>query len=68
MSDLEARIAEVLGEHAVGAFSGDSTGCRCDRVWRKNADYRAHVTTALAAALAPEVAAVFELYLRKNDI
>lgn len=56
MSTLETRIAEVLDAHSIGAFSGDSTACQCDRTWRKNAYYRAHVTEALAAALAPVIA------------
>lgn len=56
MSTLETRIAEVLAAHSIGAFSGDSTACQCDRTWRKNADHRAHATEALAAALAPVIA------------
>lgn len=55
MSTLETRIAEVLAAHSIGAFSGDSTACQCDRTWRKNADHRKHLTEALAAALAPVV-------------
>lgn len=53
---LETRIAEVLAAHSIGAFSGDSTACQCDRTWRKNADHRKHLTEALAAVLAPVIA------------
>lgn len=53
---LETQIAKVLAAHSIGAFSGDSTACRCDRTWRKNIGHRAHVTEALTAALAPVIA------------
>lgn len=52
---IETRIAEVVSDHSIGAFSGDSTACRCDRTWRKNAEHRAHATEALAAVLAPVI-------------
>lgn len=53
---IEESLAEVLAAHSIGAFSGDSTACQCDRTWRKNADHRKHLTEALAAALVPVIA------------
>ena len=51
MSTLETRIAEVVSEHAVGAFSGSDTACICDRTWRKNIAYRDHLTKMLAPVI-----------------
>lgn len=47
------RIAKVLAAHAVGAFNGTDTGCICDRKWRTNAAYAAHLAEAVAEAANP---------------
>ena len=46
MSELD----EVLDAHAVGASTGSEMACRCDRTWRTNAAYRAHLRDAILAA------------------
>lgn len=40
-------ILEILEAHRVSAFAGSDTACACDRTWRSNADYRAHVAQVL---------------------
>lgn len=40
-------IQEILDRHKVSAFAGADTACACDRKWRTNTEYRAHVAEAL---------------------
>jgi len=50
-------VQEALGRHRVGAFCGTETACSCDRKWRTNEEWRAHVAVAAADAAAPHNAA-----------
>jgi len=38
---------EILDRHKVAAFAGADTACSCDRTWRTNTEYRAHVAEVL---------------------
>ncbi|MBF6671571.1 hypothetical protein [Glutamicibacter sp. FBE19] len=38
---------EILEAHKVSAFAGSDTACSCDRTWRTNVEYRAHVAQVL---------------------
>lgn len=42
---------EILQAHRALASAPDDTVCACDRAWRKNADYRAHVAQVLDEAM-----------------
>jgi hypothetical protein len=49
------RLTTLLTIHSIGAFCGTDTACSCDRKWRSNAEWRAHVAEAIAADLAAPV-------------
>lgn len=40
-------IQEILEAHKISAFAGSDTACACDRTWRTNTDYRAHLAEVL---------------------
>ena len=47
MSDLEARIAEVVTKHRAGATNSVQTCCMCDSTWRTHADHDIHAAAPL---------------------
>lgn len=42
-------ILELLEAHSIAAFAGCDTLCACDRKWRTNIAWRAHLAEALEA-------------------
>lgn len=53
-------IQEILEAHKVLAFSGSDTVCACDRTWRPDAEYRAHLAEVLEKHMQEREAAVIE--------
>ena len=53
-------IQEILGRHKVAAFTGADTACSCDRTWRTNTEYRAHVAEVLDKHMQEALALAWE--------